>query len=88
MKILKTSLLLISVFIIASAFAPAKKVVYKNEEAKFEVAFPGEYTVETEPGENVTTVKIICTTDGITYFASYSLHELTITDHIELADVS
>jgi hypothetical protein len=88
MKILKSSLLLLSVFIITAAFAPAKKAVYENEEAKFSVTFPGEYTTETEKGENVTTVKIICTYENQTYFASYSLHELTITDHMEMAEVS
>lgn len=89
MKILKTSLLLITAFILTTAFAPAKKkFVFDSNEGKLTVTFPAEYTTDRDEGENVTTIKSTCTLDGITFFASYSLHQVEITDHKDMAEVS
>jgi hypothetical protein len=88
MKIFKTSLLLLSVFIVTTAFAPAKKHVYSTEEGKFSITFPGEYSSEREEKENATTIKTTCIYEGHTYFASYSLHQTEMTDHKDMAEVS
>jgi hypothetical protein len=88
MRILKTSLLLISVLIFTTASAPAKKHVYKTEEGKFSITFPAEYTTEREEKESATTIKTSCVDDGHTFFASYTLHVTEITDHQEMAEVS
>lgn len=88
MKTLKSSLLLISAFLLLTAFAPPKKYAYKSEEGKCAVTFPGEFTTDTEMGEDAKTVKTMCTFDGITFFASYSIHKVEITDQEEMAEVS
>lgn len=89
MNIFKTTLILITAFIMTTAFAPAKKkFIFKPEEGKLSVIFPAEYTSDRDEGENVTTIKTSCTLDGQTYFASYSLHQVEITEHKEMAEVS
>jgi hypothetical protein len=89
MKTLKSSLLLLSVFILVTSFTPAKKkFIFDSDEGRFSVIFPAEYTTETEKGEGVTTIKTSCTLKGQTYFASYSLHEIKMVDHKEMAQVS
>ena len=89
MKTMKSSLLLLSVFILFTSFAPAKKkFVYDSAEGRFSVIFPAEYASDTEEGEAVTTTKVSCVLDGQTYFASYSVHQVEITGQKEMAEVS
>lgn len=85
---LKTSLLLLSALILLAAFAPAKKFLYDSSEGRFSVVFPAEYATERDEGEDVATIKTSCNLDGQTYFASYSLHQLEMTDPMEMAEVS
>jgi len=89
MKTFKTSLLLVSVFILVTAFAPPKKgQTYQSDEAKFSIIFPGAYESDVVTGENNITHKITCTVDNQTYFASYTVHQFVIDDQEGLAGVS
>jgi hypothetical protein len=89
MKILKSSLLLISLFLMATAFTPPKKgQLYKSDEGKMSIVFPGDFETERLDSENSVTFKTTCTVNDQTYFASYSLHQFEITEQEDMAQVS
>jgi len=89
MKLLQKSLILIIAFIASTSMIYAQKdFLYKTNEGKFSVKFPGEYQETIEDGETAKTVKIQCNIDDHTYLASYSLHKIEMTDHEEMAGIS
>lgn len=89
MKTIKTSFLLFILFSFFASFTPAKKgVPYQSAEGKLSVVFPAAYETDRSEDDDKITVKVSCTVDGQTYFASYTLHKIEITDHQEMAEVS
>jgi hypothetical protein len=61
---------------------------YKSKEGKCKVKFPATPKEETKSKTNATTVKISCKKDDQVYFVGYTLHEIKIIDHKDMAKVS
>lgn len=73
-------------FLLASAFVPAKKgSLYTSPDAAFSVVFPASFTVDKTQGESYVTTKIMGEAEGINYMASSTIHEtdLSTTDNLE-----
>jgi hypothetical protein len=89
MKAFSVPILCIVLFILTIPMAYAQKnYPYDSNEGKFSIEFPGEFTVDREDKDKVSTIKINCDYEGQTYFASYSLHKIEMVDHEEMAEVS
>jgi len=88
MKILKCSLPLLLVLFLAASFVPPKGFLYKSEEGKMSVVFPGEYSTDRTDSESAVTIKTICSYYDQTFFASYTLHEVEIVEHADMAETS
>ena len=79
------NLMLISfAFASISTTTPPKGFNYSSREGKFSVVFPAQYTVDAK--EN--TIKISATSNEQTYYASYTIHNVELTNRKELAEIS
>lgn len=85
MKKLATTL-----FIIFSVSLSSQSYAQKLEspEGKFSVQFPCTYKTESTEGDVQTTHKYTCDKDNVTFFVGYTVHEIDIIEHEELAQVS
>lgn len=89
MRILKTAISLFAFLFIFTSFTISPKgFPYQSEEGKLSVVFPGDYTTERTEGNNNYTVKTTCTYNNQTYFVSYTMHSLELTDPLDLAEAS
>jgi hypothetical protein len=89
MKIQRTALALFTLLFLFTSFAPSPKgFPYQSEEGKLSVVFPGDFTTERTEGNNNYTVKTTCTYNNQTYFVSYTMHSLELTDPLDLAETS
>ncbi len=88
MKIIKRSSIILVLILSISYLHAQKSFNYSSDEGKFSIKFPGEYTETVVEKETAKTVKNQCEKDGINYLASYTLHYLEITDHLDMAEVS
>jgi hypothetical protein len=61
---------------------------FSSKEGKFKVTFPSTYEETVSESEDQKTVKINCVKGERIMFASYTLHEIEITDHKDMAEVS
>ena len=75
----------------AGDLAPAqveKWVSYTSQEGKVKMKFPGEYEVSEEQKETHKVVKISSTIGDENYFLSYTVHNMPMKEHYEMAKVS
>lgn len=73
------------VFFTFALGAQAKGFPYASVEGKMSIVFPGEYTSVTENFDYGKTIKVNAEFSNLTYFASFTLHTIPLTDHYELA---
>ncbi|MCB9081071.1 MAG: hypothetical protein H6555_05100 [Lewinellaceae bacterium] len=76
------------VFPLGAINPPGKGFAYSSSAGKFSVVFPARYEVQTSEGEEVETTKISVTIDEQTFFASYTVHTVNLTDRDDLLEVS
>lgn len=89
MRIQRTALALFALLFLFTSFAPSPKgFPYQSNEGKLSVVFPGDFTTERTEGDNNFTVKTSCNVNNQTYFVSYTMHSLELTDPLDLAETS
>ena len=88
LQVLKTATIIVSILFAALMAQAQQKPKYTSEEGKFSIKFPGEYAVEIDDNEKAKTVKPMCTLNGQTYLASYTLHQTEMIDHDEMEEIS
>lgn len=67
---------------------PAKGAYYNSSVGKFSIVFPAQYEVQTSGDGELESGKISVTIDDQTYFASYTVHTVDLTNVKELTEVS
>jgi len=89
MRIQRTALALFALLFLFTSFAPSPKgFPYQSKEGKLSVVFPGDFTTERTKGNYHVTVKTTCMYNNQTYFVSYTIHSLELTDPLDLAEAS
>ena len=89
MKKYSSTFLIVSIVLLTAAFMPAGKGnVYSTKEGKFSVTFPAAFKTEITEQESAKTIKTSAAVGDQTYFASYTLHEVEMTDPESLAETS
>jgi len=89
MKINNFAFVLITALFLFTSFTQAQKgYPYKSTEGKLSIVFPGDFVTEQLKSEDNVTIKTSCTVDDQTYFVTYTLHTLELTEPVELAEVS
>ena len=87
-KNLFTYLILIFAVSSAATLPFAKGFKYTSAEGKFSISFPGEFKTETTDQDEAKTVKTSATLGDLTYFASYTLHQIKMSEPESLAGTS
>lgn len=85
---LLTLMLICFVFPTIAINPPEKGFYYSSSAGNFSIVFPTQYKIETTDNGDSETVKISSTSNEQTYFASYTVHSVELTDLKELAEVS
>jgi hypothetical protein len=89
MRIQRIAFALFTLLFLFTSFVPSPKgFPYQSDEGKLSVVFPGDFTTERTEGNNNYTVKTSCAFNNQTYFVSYTIHAMELTDPLELAEVS
>ena len=66
----------------------AQKYPLKSAEGKMSVVFPGAFETEKTENDEIKIIKMSATVGEQTFFASYSVHSLALTDRESLAKIS
>lgn len=86
MKACLTLLLCLGFYLVQSTQAQAQ--TYAPAESKQSIEFPAAFTEETTEGEAQKTSKATCEVEGQTFYFGYTIHEVELEDHQELAQIS
>lgn len=80
-------LLLFSVFLILTSFTKPCKVKFTSLEGKLSITFPSDYTSEIKETNTYITHKIQAVFEDQGYFLTYNIHQKSIANHTEMAQV-
>ena len=81
-------LTILLIFTASTLFAQSASFAYKSEDENSSIIFPESYEIKKEVADEIKTVKISSTFEGMSFFVSYTIHIVPIINHSEMCELS